>query len=159
MLAAYREIRAAVASDVLERVQEQAPDFFEQVVLDVLQAMGYGGSREDAAERLGRGGDGGVDGVIREDTLGLDLIYVQAKRWYQHCGRPEIQQSWSALRTDNELPEGRLHYDLSFSRDAIDYAELRKPPCVLVDGKQLADLMVADNVGVSVEKHLRDQAH
>lgn len=80
MLAAYQELRAAVAADVLERVQEQAPDFFEQVVLDVLHAMGYGGSREDATERLGRSGDGGVDGVIREDRLGLDLIYVQAKR-------------------------------------------------------------------------------
>jgi len=97
MESAFRELRAAVASDLLERVREQSPDFFEQVVLDVLQAIGYGGLREDAAERLGRGGDGGVDGVIREDKLGLDLIYVQAKRWANTVGRPDIQQFVGAL--------------------------------------------------------------
>jgi restriction system protein len=95
--AASRELRAALAADVLDRIREQSPEFFEQVVLDVLQAIGYGGSREDSAERLGRSGDGGVDGVIREDRLGLDLIYVQAKRWANTVGRPDIQQFVGAL--------------------------------------------------------------
>jgi restriction system protein len=94
---AYRELRAALASDLLERVGEQSAEFFEQVVLDVLQAMGYGGSREDAAERLGKSGDEGVDGVIREDKLGLDLIYVQAKKWSNTVGRPDIQRFVGAL--------------------------------------------------------------
>ena len=150
MLTAYRELRAAVAADLLERVQEQTPDFFEQVVLDVLEAMGYGGSREDAAERLGRSGDGGVDGVIREDTLGLDLIYVQAKRWTNTVGRPEIQQFVGALN-GQRASKGVFITTSSFSRDAIDYADSVNPRVILVDGKQLADLMVAHDVGVSVE--------
>ena len=79
--AAYRELRSALAAELLDRVLEQSADFFEHLVLDVLHAMEYGGSRDDATERLGQSGDEGVDGVIREDRLGLDLIYVQAKRW------------------------------------------------------------------------------
>ena len=150
MLAAYEELRAAVAADVLERVQEQTPDFFEQVVLDVLHAMGYGGSREDAIERLGRGGDGGVDGVIREDTLGLDLIYVQAKRWTNTVGRPDIQQFVGALN-GQRAAKGVFITTSSFSRDANDYADSVNPRVILVDGKQLADLMVAHDVGVSAE--------
>jgi restriction system protein len=132
------------------RVQEQTPEFFEQVVLDVLQAMGYGGSREDAAERLGRSGDGGVDGVIREDTLGLDLIYVQAKRWTNTVGRPEIQQFVGALN-GQRASKGVFITTSTFSRDVIDYADSVNPRVILVDGKQLADLMVAHDVGVSVE--------
>jgi restriction system protein len=94
---AYTLLRNALATDVLARVKEQSPAFFEQLVLDVLRAMGYGGSREDAVERLGQTGDEGVDGVIREDELGLDLIYVQAKRWQNPVGRPEIQKFFGAL--------------------------------------------------------------
>ena len=105
---AYRELRATLASDLLERVAEQPPEFFEDVVLDVLSKMGYGGSRDDAAERLGRSGDEGVDGVIREDKLGLDLIYVQAKRWVNPVGRPEIQRFVEPSRTASE--QGRVHH-------------------------------------------------
>lgn len=94
---AYRELRSALAAELLDRVFDQSPEFFEQLVLDVLHAMGYGGSRDDAAERLGQSGDEGVDGVIREDRLGLDLIYVQAKRWQNVVGRPEIQKFFGAL--------------------------------------------------------------
>lgn len=98
--AAYRELRAALASDVLDRVREQTPDFFEQVVLDVLQAIGYGGPREDAAERLGRSGDGGVDGVIREDKLGLDLITSRRSVGPTPSGAPTSSSS-SVLSTDS----------------------------------------------------------
>lgn len=150
MQGAHRELRAAVVVDVLERVQEQTPDFFEQVVLDVLQAMGYGGQREEAAERLGRGGDGGVDGVIREDTLGLDLIYVQAKRWTNTVGRPDIQQFVGALN-GQRASKGVFITTSAFSREASDYAESVNPRVILVDGKQLAELMVDHDVGVSVE--------
>ena len=97
--AAYRELRAALAEEVLGRVLDKPADFFETVVLDVLLAMGYGGSREDAAQRLGRTGDQGLDGVIYEDRLGLDMIYVQAKRWTDHpVRRPDVQAFVGALQ-------------------------------------------------------------
>ncbi len=95
--AAYRELRTALIAEILDSVGDEDPDFFERLVLDVLQAIGYGGAREDAAQRLGQSGDGGVDGVIREDRLGLDQIYVQAKRWSNPVGRPEIQRFFGAL--------------------------------------------------------------
>ncbi len=136
MEAAFREMRRALAVDVLERVREQTPDFFEQVVLDVLQAIGYGGSRDDAAERLGRGGDGGVDGVIREDKLGLDLIYVQAKRWANSVGRPDIQQFVGALN-GQRASKGVFITTSAFSREAREYAESVNPRIILVDGRQL----------------------
>jgi restriction system protein len=147
--AAYRELRAALASDVLDRVREQTPDFFEQVVLDVLQAIGYGGPREDAAERLGRSGDGGVDGVIREDKLGLDLIYVQAKRWANTVGRPDIQQFVGALN-GQRASKGVFITTSTFSREAVEYADTVNPRVILLTGKQLAELMLDHDVGVTV---------
>jgi len=154
MESAFRELRAALAADVLDRVREQTPAFFEQVVLDVLQAIGYGGSREDAAQRLGRGGDGGVDGVIREDKLGLDLIYVQAKRWTNTVGRPEIQQFVGALN-GQRASKGVFITTSNFSREALGYADAANPRVILVDGKQLAELMIDHGVGVSVETTYR----
>ena len=147
--AAYRELRTALASEVLERVREQSADFFEQVVLDVLQAIGYGGPREDAAERLGRSGDGGVDGVIREDKLGLDLIYVQAKRWANTVGRPDIQQFVGALN-GQRASKGVFITTSAFSREAIDFADSVNPRVILVDGTELAELMLDHDVGVTV---------
>ena len=123
---AYRELRATLATDLLERVSEQSPEFFEQLVLDVLHAIGYGGSREDATERLGKTGDEGVDGVIREDTLGLDLIYVQAKKWAKPVGRPEIQRFVGALH-GQRASKGVFITTSSFSREATTYAEACLP--------------------------------
>lgn len=154
MESAARELRSALAADVLDRVREQAPDFFEQVVLDVLQAIGYGGSREDAADRLGRSGDGGVDGVIREDKLGLDLIYVQAKRWANVVGRPDIQQFVGALN-GQRATKGVFITTSTFSREARGYAEAVNPRVILVDGQQLAELMIDHDVGVTVETTYR----
>jgi restriction system protein len=108
---AYRELRAALAAEVLERVSDHSPDFFEQLVLDELSAIGYGGTREGAAQRLGKSGDGGVDGVICEDRLSLDQIYVQAKRWKDSVGRPEIQKFFGALSWPTGQ-QGRLHHDI-----------------------------------------------
>jgi restriction system protein len=154
MESASRELRSALAADVLDRVREQLPDFFEQLVLDVLQAIGYGGLRDDAAERLGRGGDGGVDGVIREDKLGLDLIYVQAKRWSNTVGRPDIQQFVGALN-GQRANKGVFITTSNFSREARDYADSVNPRVVLVDGKELAELMIDHDVGVTIESTYR----
>lgn len=148
--AAAQEIRRALATELLDRVLGQTPGFFEQVVLDVLQAIGYGGSRQDAAERLGRASDGGVDGVIREDKLGLDLIYVQAKRWANPVGRPEIQKFVGAL-TGQNATKGVFITTSTFTHEAREYAETSTPRVVLVDGRQLAELMIDHDVGVSVE--------
>ena len=145
----YRELRAALVAEVLERVAEQSPDFFEQLVLDVLTAMGYGGTREGAAQRLGKSGDGGVDGVIREDRLGLDQIYVQAKRWQGSVGRPEIQKFFGALH-GQRATKGVFITTSTFTKDALDYAEHVTPRVILVDGQELAGLMIDHDVGVSV---------
>jgi len=145
--AAYRELRKALAADVLDRVLEQTPAFFERVVLEVLQAIGYGGSRTDAAEQLGRTGDEGIDGVIREDKLGLDLIYVQAKRWTNTVGRPDIQRFVGALH-GQRAAKGVFITTSSYSREAVDYAENVTPRVILVDGAELAELMIDHDVGV-----------
>lgn len=148
---AYDELRAALAADLLDRVREQSPDFFEQLVLDVLQAMGYGGRREDAVKRLGKSGDEGVDGVIREDELGLDQIYVQAKRWANPVGRPEIQKFFGALH-GQRATKGVFITTSTFSSDAVIYAESVTPRIVLVDGRELARLMIDHGVGVTVAR-------
>jgi restriction system protein len=145
---AYRLLRNALAAEVLERVKEQSPRFFEQLVLDVLRAMGYGGTHEDAIERLGQSGDESVDGVIREDELGLDLIYVQAKRWQNPVGRPEIQRFFGALH-GKRASKGVFITTSSFTADAAAYAESVTPRVILVDGKRLARLMIDHNVGVT----------
>lgn len=149
--AAYRALRSALAAELLDRILDQSPDFFEQLVLDVLHAMGYGGSREDAAQRLGRSGDEGVDGVIREDRLGLDLIYVQAKRWTNVVGRPEIQKFFGALH-GQRATKGVFITTSSFSREALEYADGVSPRVILVDGKELAQLMIEHSVGVTVSR-------
>ncbi|MBB4661876.1 restriction endonuclease [Conexibacter arvalis] len=148
---AYRELRSALAEDLLDRILDQTPVFFEQLVLDVLHAMGYGGSRADAAERLGGTGDEGVDGVIREDRLGLDVIYVQAKRWSRErtVKRPDIQQFVGALH-GKHAAKGVFITTSSFSRGATDYAASVNSRVILIDGKELAQLMIDYDVGVFV---------
>jgi restriction system protein len=120
----------------------------------VLRAIGYGGIREGAAQRLGRSGDGGVDGVIREDRLGLDQIYVQAKRWSNPVGRPEIQRFFGALH-GRRATKGVFITTSTFTREAIDYADDVTPRVILVDGNELAELMIDHDVGVSVSRAYR----
>lgn len=146
---AYRELRGALVAELLDRVREQSWDFFEDLVLDVLRAAGYGGP-EGAAERLGASGDGGVDGVIREDALGLDLIYVQAKSWTNTVGRPDVQRFYGALQ-GRRASKGIFITTSGFSREAVEYAETVQPRVILVDGRALAELMIEHGVGVSVE--------
>lgn len=149
--AGYRELRAALAADLLDRVRDGSWEAFEQLVLDVLRAMGYGGP-EGSIERLGgQGGDEGVDGVIREDTLGLDLIYVQAKSWEATVGRPEVQKFFGALH-GKRATKGVFITTSKFSAEARDFAQGVTPRVILVDGRQLAELMIDHGVGVNVRQ-------
>ena len=145
---AYRELRTALVAELLDSISDQTAEFFEVLVLDVLQAMGYGGSRDDAAARLGQSGDAGVDGVIREDRLGLDQIYVQAKWWANPVGRPEIQKFFGALH-GQRATKGVFITTSTFTREARDYANDVTPRVILVDGRELAGLMIDHGVGVT----------
>lgn len=152
--AGYDRLRAALASQLLDRVRAVSPAGFEQLVVDVLVALGYGGSRKDAAQVVGRGGDEGIDGIINEDRLGLDTIYVQAKRWQATVGRPEIQRFAGALQ-GQRARKGVFITTSSFSADARAYAAGLQTTIVLVDGPALAQLMMDAGVGVSEAETIR----
>lgn len=149
---ARAQLRSVLREELLDNVKSQSPEFFEALVLDLLVAIGYGGDREDAAERLGRSGDEGVDGVIREDRLGLDKIYVQAKRYAEwRVGRPEVQAFVGALH-GKQVAKGVFLTTASFTPDALDYARSIADNVVLIDGQQLADLMIDHGVGVTTRQ-------
>ncbi|MCZ8233748.1 MAG: restriction endonuclease [Inhella sp.] len=145
---AYQQLRRSLESDLLDQVKSNSPSFFERVVVDLLVAMGYGGSRNDAGRAVGRSGDGGIDGVINEDRLGLDVIYLQAKRWEGVVGRPEIQKFAGALQ-GQRAQKGVFITTSSFTREAVEYAQLITTKIILIDGERLASLMAEHNVGVS----------
>jgi restriction system protein len=147
--AGYQELRSALIADLLDRVREGDWDSFERLVLKVLRAMGYGGP-EGAIERLGgHGSDGGVDGVIREDALGLELIYIQAKAWQDRTvGRPDIQQFIGALH-GRQANKGIFITTSKFSPEAQEYADGVSSRVILIDGPRLAELMIDHNVGVT----------
>ena len=146
---AYGSLRAELESELLEVIGRASPAFFEQLVVDLLVKMGYGGSRQDAGRAIGRGGDGGIDGIINEDRLGLDVIYIQAKRWESTVGRPEIQKFAGALQ-GHRARKGVFITTSAFSRDALDYADKIEARIILIDGDRLAKLMVDHGVGVSM---------
>lgn len=146
--AGYELLRSSLTAQLLERVRQASPAFFEQLVVDVLVAMGYGGSQEDAARVVGQSGDGGIDGIIKEDRLGLESIYVQAKRWEATVGRPTVQQFAGALH-GHRARKGVMISTSNFSREAVEYANASQITIVLIDGPQLADYMVEFGVGVS----------
>jgi restriction system protein len=148
MEAGYLALRATLASDLLERIKAGSPRFFEQLVLDLLVAMGYGGSRTDAAQAVGGTGDGGVDGYIKEDKLGLDSIYLQAKRWQESVGRP-IVQAFAGSLEGHRARKGVLITTSKFSQDAHEYVRRIEKRIVLIDGQQLTDLMIDHGVGVA----------
>lgn len=145
--AATAEIRASVTGDVLEILRSVTPTFFEHIVLDVLHALGYGASRA-ALQRVGGSGDGGIDGIISLDKLGLEKVYVQAKRWQSVVGRPEIQGFFGAL-AGQRASKGVFITTSGFSPQAVQYAASVEK-IVLVDGTKLAELMLDHGVGVSV---------
>ncbi|MBI5294205.1 MAG: restriction endonuclease [Chloroflexi bacterium] len=145
---AYQEIRDNLAQDVLETVMGCTPAFFERLVVELLVAMGYGGSRREAARAVGQTGDEGIDGIIDEDKLGLDAIYIQAKKWSGSVGRPEIQKFVGAL-AGKRARKGIFITTSSFSSDAVKYASDIDTKVILIDGKRLAELMIDYNVGVT----------
>jgi restriction system protein len=128
-----------------------SPAFFEELVIDLLVRMGYGGTRTEAARAIGRTGDGGIDGVIDEDHLGLDSIYVQAKRWEGSVGRPEIQKFAGALQ-GQRATKGIFITTSTFTGEAVEYAQRIGTRIVLIDGRRLAALMFEHDVGVSPKR-------
>jgi len=145
---AYAKIRDDLAADILQRLKTCSPTFFERLVVEVIVKMGYGGSRQDAGKAIGKSGDGGIDGMIKEDKLGLDAIYIQAKRWENTVGRPEIQKFVGAL-TGQRARKGLFITTSDFSGEAHDYVSRIETKVVLIDGETLAQLMIDHNVGVS----------
>lgn len=147
--AAHRTVHAALRADLLDRILQNSPSFFEQVIVELLVAMGYGGSRRNASEQLGKSGDGGVDGVINEDVLGLDRVYVQAKRYAtgSAVGRPEVQAFTGSL-VGLGASKGVFVTTSTFSTPAVEFASRIPQRIILIDGKRLTELMVEHGVGV-----------
>jgi len=148
LAAAYAKLRSTLESEILISVKEASPSFFERLVVDLLVQMGYGGNRRNAGKALGKSGDGGIDGIINEDRLGLDVIYIQAKRWEGVVGRPEIQKFAGALQ-GQRAKKGVFITTSSFTKEAKEYVSLIDLKIILIDGEQLATLMADHNVGVS----------
>lgn len=148
MAQGYKELRVALSQELLEKIKQSSPAFFEQLVVEVLLAMGYGGSQVDAGRALGKTGDGGIDGVIREDKLGLDVIYIQAKRWEGTVGRPTVQAFVGAIH-GARASKGVIITTSDFTADAKEYVKTIATRIVLVDGRTLTELMIDHNVAVS----------
>ena len=146
---AYQGLREQLAQELLSVILKSSPIFFEQLVVDLLVKMGYGGSRRDAGERIGQTGDGGIDGIIKEDRLGLDAIFIQAKRWQGSVGRPELQKFVGALQ-GQRARKGVFITTSTYTAEALDYASRIDTKVVLIDGKALSALMIDVDVGVSV---------
>ena len=145
---AYQKLRQNLASELIQQVKSCSPAFFERLVIDLLLKMGYGGTRSDAGQAIGQSGDGGIDGIIKEDRLGLDIVYIQAKRWENPVGRPEIQKFAGALM-GRKAKKGIFITTSQFTKEAIEYAEKIDSKIVLIDGEQLAQLMIDFDIGVS----------
>jgi restriction system protein len=143
---AVSELRRSVAAELLETLGSVSPSFFETIVLDLLHRMGYGASRADL-QRVGGSGDGGIDGVISLDKLGLEKVYVQAKRWQQTVGRPEVQGFYGAL-AGQRANKGVFITTSGYTAQAIEFARSVER-IVLVDGPRLAELMIDNEVGIS----------
>lgn len=152
---AFDELRGSLVNDVLDALLHASPSFFERAVVDLLRAMGYGGSVEDSSTLLGGPGDGGVDGAIKEDTLGLDTVYVQAKKWAEDrtVGDREIRDFIGALQLQRAR-KGVFFTTSDFTKSARDSATRSESRVVLINGKKLAELMVDYKVGVSVTSTL-----
>jgi restriction system protein len=148
---AYVTIRSGLVGELLDQVMHGSPSFFERLVVDLLVRMGYGGTRKEAGKAVGGSGDEGIDGIINEDRLGLEVVYIQAKRWQNTVGRPEIQKFVGALHGQNAR-KGIFITTSGFSNEAIQYAEGLSDKVVLIDGEMLANLMIDHGVGVALEE-------
>lgn len=147
---AYSELQKALAQDLLKQIEQCSPRFFEMLVVDLLVAMGYGGTIKDAAQVVGKSGDGGIDGIIKEDRLGLDIVYVQAKKWDTNStvSRPEVQKFVGALQ-GHHAAKGVFITTAKFSESAKVFVKSLSCKVVLIDGEQLAKYMIDFNVGVA----------
>lgn len=144
----FQSLRQSLANEILEQIKSSPPSLFEKIVVELLVKMGYGGTLRDAGQAIGKSGDEGIDGIIKEDRLGLDIIYVQAKRWANTVGRPEIQKFAGALQ-GQRAKKGVFITTSDFSKDAHDYAARIDSKIVLIDGEQLAQFMIDHNIGVT----------
>jgi restriction system protein len=148
---AHATLQRELASEILETIAGCSPAFFEDLVVKLLVRMGYGGSFEDAARSVGKSGDGGIDGIIKEDRLGLDAIYVQAKRWQGNVGRPDVQAFVGAL-TGHRAKKGVFITTSDYSREAREYVRNLEAKVVLIDGRTLAGYMIEVGLGCSLEQ-------
>lgn len=150
---AYQKIRKSLASELINKVVELSPAFFEKLVVELLVKMGYGGSIKDAGKAMGKSGDEGIDGTIKEDKLGFDIIYIQAKRWKPGnvVGRPELQKFVGALAGQG-AKKGIFITTSNFTREAIEYTPRNETKIVLIDGHQLAQLMIDYNLGCTPQQ-------
>lgn len=149
--ASYQSLRQTLAQELLERIKNSPPKFFESLVVDLLVAMGYGGSRKDAGQAVGQVGDGGIDGIIKEDKLGLDAIYLQAKRWEGTVGSPVVQGFAGAL-IGKKARKGVFITTSNFSPQARSFASgTENLKIILIDGEQLTQLMIDHDIGVTEE--------
>jgi restriction system protein len=146
----HQQLKDDLAQELLAQVKLCSPAFFERLVVQLLLAMGYGGSLRDAGQAIGRSGDGGIDGIIKEDRLGLDVIYIQAKRWEGNVGSSEIRNFVGSLVGQN-AHKGVFITTSGFSRDARDYAKTISHNVVLIDGETLAELMIDHGVGTTTQ--------
>ncbi len=148
----YQALQNSLASEILDAVKKMTPEAFEQLVVTLLVAMGYGGSLQDAGKAVGRAGDEGIDGMIKEDKLGLDTVYIQAKKWLDAVvGRPVVQAFAGSLE-GHRARKGVMITTSTFSQEAKGYVQKIEKKIVLIDGKQLAQLMIEHDVGVTVTK-------
>jgi len=145
---AYQHLKNELADELLNQLKSVSPDQFERIVVDVLVGMGYGGSRSDAAKAVGKSGDEGIDGIINEDRLGLDVIYIQAKKWEGTIGSPEIQKFAGALQGQRSK-KGIFITTSEFSKAALDFVNRIENKIVLIDGRKLVEYMIDHNIGVS----------
>ncbi|MCE9498924.1 MAG: restriction endonuclease [Leptospira sp.] len=146
----YYKIRNELAIELLTKIKTLSPEFFERLVIDLLLKLGYGGSKIDRAEVTGRSGDEGIDGIIKEDKLGLDVIYVQAKRWENSVGSQEIQKFAGALQ-GQRAKKGIFITTSTFTQPALDFVQKIDSKIILIDGKTLSEFMIDNNVGVSLK--------
>ncbi|MCB8952416.1 MAG: restriction endonuclease [Ardenticatenales bacterium] len=148
--AAYQRVRSGLVVELLQTIKSCSPAFFERLVIDLLLKMGYGGTRRDAGAAIGKSGDGGIDGIIKEDRLGLDIVYIQAKRWDNNntVGRPEIQKFAGALQ-GQRARKGIFITTSDFTSSAREYTSIIDSKIVLIDGDTLAQLMIDFNIGVT----------
>jgi restriction system protein len=146
---AYQNVNNSLATELLQQLKKISPSLFERIVIELLVKMGYGGSRKDAGEAVGGISDEGIDGIIKEDRLGLDTIYIQAKRWDNFVvGRPEVQKFAGALQ-GKRAKKGIFITTSTYTNEALEYASLIENKIILIDGNKLAQLMIDFNVGVS----------